>query len=64
MSHKHLNNGLLSEHYAALCYSNAIARNNQVEAQQFFKLLEKDFHKDPFRMIVESKEKILSKKAE
>ncbi len=64
MAHKQLNNGTLAEHYAALCYSNAIARNNPLEAQQFFKLLEKDFHKDPFRMIVESKEKILSKKAE
>lgn len=64
MARKQLNNGTLAEHYAALCYSNAIARNNPLEAQQFFKLLEKDFHKDPFRMIVESKEKILSKKAE
>jgi transcriptional regulator with XRE-family HTH domain len=64
MAHKQLNNGTLAEHYAALCYSNAIARNNPNEAQQFFKLLEKDFHKDPFRMIVESKDKILTKKAE
>ena len=64
MAHKQLNNGTLAEHYAALCYSNAIARNNPSEAQQFFKLQEKDFHKDPFRMIVESKDKILSKKAE
>jgi hypothetical protein len=63
MAHKQLNNGTLAEHYAALCYSNVIARNNTNEAQQFFILLEKDFHKDPFRMIVESKDKILSKKA-
>lgn len=64
MAHKQLNNGTLAEHYAALCYSNAIARNNPNEAQQFFKLLEKDFNKDPYRMIVESKDKILTKKAE
>lgn len=64
MAHKQLNNGTLAEHYAALCYSNAIARNNPNEAQQFFKLLEKDFHKDPFRIIIESKDKILTKKAE
>lgn len=64
MAHKHLNNGVLAEHYAALCYSNAIARNNPSEALQFFKLLENDFQKDPFRIIIESKDRILTKKAE
>jgi hypothetical protein len=62
MANKQLNKLDQAEYYAALCFANTITRKNINQAQQFYKLLKDDFNKDPFQIIIESKDKFLLNK--
>ena len=64
MANKQLNKMDKAEYYAALCFANTITRKNINQAQQFYKLLKDDFNKDPFQIIIESKDKFLLNKEE
>ncbi|ERJ12643.1 helix-turn-helix transcriptional regulator [Haloplasma contractile] len=59
VAHKMLDNLDLAKHYAVLCFTNVISRNNKSEIKLFYKTLMQDFDIDPFVLIQLQKEAFL-----
>lgn len=59
LSHKKLDHPFDAEYYSSLCITSAISRNNKNEINHFYKLLEDDFKKDPFILLLQNKTHLL-----
>lgn len=64
IANKKLDNIPEALHYATMCFTNVIARNNPINTKKYYDLLNKDFNKDIFDIIQEHKNILLTKKAD
>lgn len=55
IGYKNIHKNIQAEQNAALCFANALARQNNNEVTHFYNLLTKDFKKDPFTMFLNIK---------